>query len=216
GRKSRGGLVGREKELGELCAALNETSERGRVFLISGEPGIGKTRLADELAAQARSRGFRVVWGRCWEEGGTPAYWPFIQIVRGCLRSGKQLSRPSISESEIAPHLVDEVAQIVPELRAAHPNHHSTPKVDPETARFRLFDALANLLKQFARATPMVIVVDDLHEADRASLGMLSFVARELHDASVVIVGTYRDAELRRSAQRLKLVEETLREGNLI
>jgi len=216
GRKPPGSFVGRECELTELCAALDEITERGRVFLISGEPGIGKTRLSDELSAEAQGRGFRVVWGRCWEDAGTPAYWPFIQVVRACLGSIEASGRLTICESEIAPHVVEEVAQIVPELRPAHSHEPRRSQADPETARFRLFDAVAHLLKQFARARPMLIVIDDLHEADQASLEMLSFVAREFHDANVVFVATCRDAEMRRSSERLKLIEEILHEGNQI
>jgi tetratricopeptide (TPR) repeat protein len=213
-RRPPGSFVGRQQELAELRAALDETSAHGRLFLISGEPGIGKTRLADELAVDARRRGVRVVWGRCWEGGGTPAYWPFIQIFRACLESIDSDRRGSILESEITAKVVEEVGQIVPELRSAHPHEPPRSQVDPETARFRLFDAVANLLKTLARSSPILIVVDDLHDADLASLSMLGFIAREVRDAKILIVGTYRDAELRRSPERLKLVEQILHEGH--
>src|SRR5260221_9904609 len=80
---STNSFVGRERELGELRRALDDADcGRGRLFLISGEPGIGKTRLAEEIATDAASRGMRVAWGRCWEGGGAPAYWPWIRILR--------------------------------------------------------------------------------------------------------------------------------------
>ena len=81
-------LVGRERELGELGGALEEVlSGRGTVLLATGEPGIGKTRLADELGRKAASRGFHVHWGRAWEAGGAPSYWMFIQALRSLCRS---------------------------------------------------------------------------------------------------------------------------------
>jgi predicted ATPase len=77
--------VGRERELAELRAGLGDAlSGHGRLFLISGEPGIGKTRLAEQLSSQAYEQGVRVLWGRCWEGEGAPAYWPIVQILRGC------------------------------------------------------------------------------------------------------------------------------------
>src|ERR1700747_1366336 len=79
-------FVGRERELAELRAGLDDVSAgHGRLFLLSGEPGIGKTRLAEEICNDAAARGMRVAWGRCWEGGGAPAYWPLIQIVRACV-----------------------------------------------------------------------------------------------------------------------------------
>ena len=82
-------LIGRERELDELIAALNDAlAGRGRVALISGEAGIGKTRLVQEAAARALAAGSRVWWGRCWEGGGAPPYWPWIQILREALRGG--------------------------------------------------------------------------------------------------------------------------------
>jgi hypothetical protein len=79
-------FVGRERELAELRGGLDDVSAgHGRLFLLSGEPGIGKTRLAEEISNEAAAREMRVVWGRCWEGGGAPAYWPFIQVLRACL-----------------------------------------------------------------------------------------------------------------------------------
>ena len=73
-------FVGRERELAELRAGLGDlTTGHGHLFLLSGEPGIGKTRLADEFGRMAVAQGVRVAWGRCWEGGGAPAYWPWIQ-----------------------------------------------------------------------------------------------------------------------------------------
>ena len=81
-------FVGRDQEMAEVLVGLEDAAAgRGRLFLLAGEPGIGKSRLADEVAATARERGARVAWGRCWEAGGAPAYWPWVQVVRACLRS---------------------------------------------------------------------------------------------------------------------------------
>jgi eukaryotic-like serine/threonine-protein kinase len=86
GSPSAATFVGRARELAELRAGLDDAIDgRGRLFLLAGEPGIGKTRLADELARLAGARGVQVVWGRCWEGSGAPAYWPIIQVVRACV-----------------------------------------------------------------------------------------------------------------------------------
>src|ERR1700686_5420069 len=79
-------FVGRERELAELISACESGADsETHLYLISGEPGIGKTRLADELASRVRARGMNVLWGRCWEGDGAPAYWPWIQVIRGLL-----------------------------------------------------------------------------------------------------------------------------------
>ena len=84
---SRGVFVGRERELAELLGALEDAlAGRGRLVLVAGEPGIGKSRLADELIRRARARGARVLVGRCWEAGGAPAYWPWVQSLRAYVR----------------------------------------------------------------------------------------------------------------------------------
>ncbi len=212
-------FVGRERELAESRAALDDArNRRGRLLLLSGEPGIGKTRLAEQIAREASARGMRVVWGRCWEGEGAPAYWPWIQVIRGCIGSADSPERRLVLESEQALSIVDPVAQIVPELRAlaSHPPRPAAARPDPEEARFQMFDSVARLLKSLARLGPLVIILDDLHDADDASLMMLRFVARGLPEASILMVGTYRDAEVRRSPELSKHVGDLSREARSI
>ena len=215
-----GNFVGRDRELGELRDALDETREgRGQLFLIFGEPGIGKTRLAGEIAREAVVRGVQAVWGRCWEGDGAPAYWPWIQVIRGCIIPAESAQRRTVLESEHASSLVETVAQIVPELRTFVPRPLKPPtteRADTEQARFRLFDSVATLLKEFARPGPLAIILDDLHDADHSSLMMLQFVARGLTGANILIVGTYRDAEVRRSPELSKYIGTLGREARSI
>ncbi len=205
---TRRGFVGRSREIVELAPGLDDAiAGRGRLFLISGEPGIGKTRLAEELAADAASRGMRVVWGRCWEGGGAPAYLPWVDVLRTLILSESR-------DRERHSALPAEIAQLIPELSS----ETTMPRVsaDPQQARFRLFDAVATLLKQLARSVPLLVILDDLHEADHSSLELLKFVARGLTDSRIVIVGTHRDAEVRRSPYLSEVIAEILRHGHAV
>jgi DNA-binding SARP family transcriptional activator len=157
GRRAAGVFVGRERELSQLLAGLDDAfAGRGRLFLVCGAAGVGKTRLADEVAARAKERGARILWGRAWKEGGdAPDYWPWRQAMRG------------IGE--------------LPE----------------EPDRFALFDIVARRLRTHGAEQTLVLVLDDLHAADAASLDLLAFVAGELAELHVEVIGTYdADAEL--------------------
>ncbi|HKF28854.1 MAG TPA: AAA family ATPase, partial [Candidatus Binataceae bacterium] len=194
---SASGFIGRERELTELRAGLVDvTAGHGHLFLLGGEPGIGKTRLADEVGRLAVAQGVRVAWGRCWEGGGAPAYWPWIQVVRACLGEVNAEQRAAILGSEATPQVVQNIAQLLPELRAAYaptPRHSGPQPADPEQARFQLFESVGTLLKNVARIEPLVIVIDDLHDADHPSLLLLKFIAGHCKDAHILLVGTYRN-----------------------
>jgi tetratricopeptide (TPR) repeat protein len=186
------GFVGRARELATLIAGFEESLQgRGRLFLVSGEPGIGKTRLADELTAVARDRGARVLWGRCWEAGGSPAYWPWVQSIRSYIRDADPDVLRDLMEAGAS-----DIARMLPEVRDLFQRLPPPPDVDPETARFRLFDAVTSLLKWAGQRQPLVVILDDLHAADTPSLLLLRFLANELDEARIMVMGAYRDTEL--------------------
>lgn len=189
-----GALYGRDRELAELRTGLEDVLEgRGRFFLISGEPGIGKTRLVNEIAEIATPTGAKAFWGRCWEAGGAPAYWPWIQILRACLRSQDSAtveSRMGLGASSIA-GLVPELAPQVGQSEGA------APDADYQHARFYFFDAVSAFLKAMAEAHPLVLLIDDLHAADEASLLLLRFIVDELTESRILLIGAFRDVEAR-------------------
>lgn len=188
----RGDLVGRDNELAQvLPAAESLFGGNGAVILFAGDPGIGKTRMAEEIAAHARSRGAAIHWGRCHEGAGAPAYWPWVQILRSVMRE--------LSPRALAALLGDgaaEMAQVVPEVRQRLGELPPPPAVDPEQARFQLFDRITTFLRAAAARQPLVLVLDDLHWADTPSLLLLQFLAREASDAPLLVVGTYRELEV--------------------
>jgi eukaryotic-like serine/threonine-protein kinase len=189
-----GVFVGRERELDEMREGLEDAlAGRGHLMLLVGEPGIGKTRTAEELATYAQVRGARVHWGRCHEGEGAPAYWPWAQALRSFVREAD----PVGLAWELGP-AAPEVAQLVPELRDRLGDIADPPELEPEQARFRLFDSITTFLRNASGSRPLVIVLDDLHWADEPSLLLLKFVARHLADVGLLIVGTYRDVELGR------------------
>ena len=184
-------FVGRAAELAALAGALDDAFDgRGRLCLLVGEPGIGKSRLAEEVIAAAGSRGARVLVGRCWEAGGAPAYWPWVQSLRGYIRECDAASLRAQLGDRAA-----QLAQIVPELHERLPGLADPPAVDPEDARFRLFDATAQFLRAAAAARPIVLALDDLHAADASSLLLLRFVARELGSMRVLVLGACRNVD---------------------
>lgn len=185
-------FVGRDRELQELLGGLEDAAAgRGRLFLIGGEPGVGKSRLADELAAVARQRGSRTVWGRAWEDAGAPAYWPWIQAFRAYLRG----TDTDVMRRQLGVRAAD-LAQMLPEIAPTVPDLVEPGSADPDAARFRLFDSAAAFLINAAREGPLVVLLDDLQDADTASLLLLRFIAGQLADSRILIVATYRSIEL--------------------
>jgi DNA-binding SARP family transcriptional activator len=187
----RSALIGRERELAELVVGLDDAfAGRGSLFLLVGEPGIGKSRLADELINLARARAARVVIGRCWEAGGAPAYWPWVQSLRACIKDTEHGAlRLQLGAG------ASDLAQLLPELRELLPDVAEPPMLEPEGARFRLFEAVSSFLTHAAQARPLVLVLDDLHAADEPSLLLLRFLGRQLGESKLLVVGALRDID---------------------
>jgi tetratricopeptide (TPR) repeat protein len=184
--------VGREREVEELCAAADLAfAGRGQLVLIAGDAGIGKTRLAEELATYAHLRDALVLWGRCYEGKGAPPYWPWVQIVRAYVVDHD----PAALAASMGARAAD-IAQMVSEVRRRLPDLEPAPPLAPEQARFRLFDSVTTFLVDASRREPLVLVLDDLHSADAPSLLLLEFLAHELGGARLLVVGTYCDTEL--------------------
>jgi predicted ATPase len=192
-------FVGRDTEIASLVDVLETVrSGHGRMVLISGEPGIGKTRIVEEIEQIAQASGYEGYWGRCFEEQGIPPYWPWTQILGEYVAStdpDQVLQETSTGATYLA-NLVPEVNQIVPSVSAI--NGVSILARDTEE-EFLLFNAVASLFRAATARTPMIVVLDDIHWADVGSLRLLTYLVRQLSITRLVLIGTYRDVELGRT-----------------
>ena len=208
----REAFVDRVHELAELTAGIDGAlASEGRLVMVSGEPGVGKSRLARQAAAYAEQKGARALWGRCWEHGGAPPYWPWVQALRLLIAGAEAGALSGWLGSDAA-----EIAQIAPEVRervGALPEPPSASLAQPEKARFRLFDSVASLLRRAAETQPLLIILDDLHAADPTSLMMLVAVSRQIRAMRATIVGTYREVEVKHLPELAALITEAEREG---
>lgn len=198
GARARGPLVGRRSERSELVSALAAArAGRGALFLLAGDAGIGKTRLAEAVAEEAAEKGDTVLWGSAWDAGGAPAYWPWTQLIRELLDA-----RPAEELTDDLGSGAPYVAQIAPEIGQRLPTTvEPAPELDTEATRFTAFDATASFFRRAAARRPVVIVLDDLHAADVATLRLLDFLARSLHRARILALVTYRTGETRGDAE---------------
>jgi class 3 adenylate cyclase len=208
----REAFVDRVHELAELSAGIDGAlASHGRLFMVSGEPGVGKSRLARQAAAYAEQKGAQALWGRCWEHGGAPPYWPWVQALRRLIADAE----PGVLERWLGTDAA-EIAQIAPEVReriGGLPEPPSAALAKPETARFRLFDSVASFVRRAAETKPLLIILDDLHAADPTTLMMLVAVSRQIGTMRATIVGTYREVEVKHLPELAALITEAEREG---
>ncbi len=207
-RLAGGVFVGRDDEIKRLRIGVDQIlSRRGCVRMLVGEPGIGKTRTSEELTTYAKLRGAKVIWGRCYEGEGAPAYWPWVQILRASVENR------SVDEVREALGVgAAEIARLSPEIQQLLPDLPDAGQLEAQAARFRLFDAITTYLKNLSKLDPLVLVLDDLHWADESSLLLLQFFVREIRESSILVLGTYRDVELNRTHPLAETIATLTRE----
>lgn len=182
-------FVGREPELAALAERM-QAAERGEssVVLLSGEPGIGKSRLLRELAGRALSQGWMVLSGRAYDTEGMPPYLPVVEVLRQYVHAS--------SDEELEPIVsaAPQIAMLLPEV-AVRLGLASPGRLDPESERYALFQAVSEFFLHAANTTEargLLIFLDDLHWADRSTLLLFQHLARHMAAARLCLVGTYR------------------------
>jgi DNA-binding SARP family transcriptional activator/tetratricopeptide (TPR) repeat protein len=189
-RLARSPFVGRERELGTLTTALEGAVAGGGAFFeIAGEAGMGKSRLVDELAHQARLRGARVLVGRCLEGDGSPAFLPFLDSLDAALGDEADLERLAGADAALAARLFPRIAARLGQAPAPSVAHATSE-------RYLVFQAVATLLERVAAPAGAVLVIEDLHWIDQPSLALLRYLAGRLDGMRLLVVATYRDEDL--------------------
>ncbi len=185
-------FVGRQQELARLSALFEQLNpgpggqRRGRHVLVTGEAGIGKTRLVEEFTARARGLGARVLRGRCWDVGDAPAYWPWTQVFETCL--------DELGPEALMPLLVDidpVLVRLLPRLRHALPVPREYDE-STQAVRLRFFEAVSLFLRRLSLRDPLVLVLDDLEAADEPTLQLLRFLVRSGVPAPYMLLGLHR------------------------
>ncbi|MGQ0716101.1 MAG: ATP-binding protein [Pseudonocardiales bacterium] len=185
------GFVGRRAELAALEAAFERAATGGRqVVLVGGEPGVGKSRLAAEFAREVHAGGTSVLFGRC-DDGLAMPYQPFVEALSHYLHRAPPVELPSRLGQ-----LGGELARLVPEVTELVAGLPSPLRSDPETERYRLFEAMASWLGAASSDEPLLVVLDDLHWATQPTLSLLRHVARATSPAHLLLVGIYRHTDL--------------------
>ncbi|MBW3657542.1 MAG: AAA family ATPase [Actinobacteria bacterium] len=192
--------LGRDAELREIAELIARArSGNGRLVLVSGDAGVGKTSLADAVMRRAQEQGLRVAWGRCWEGGDAPAYWPWSQILR-------DLVKLHIRDGAIGP--VDAVVTL---LQRISPRAAGAEPPISSGASFRLHDDIVQLLLETAGSRPSLFVLDDVHAASESDLSLLRLLSAELSNAPLLVLATHRPLPLQARPGSSRLLTDLLR-----
>ena len=201
-------MVGRERELSSLLSGLDDAaSRRGRLFLISGEPGVGKSRLADEVAAAADTNRLTIMLGHCSEHDEAVAYLPFVEMLENFV---DRASNPNSLRKALGEQ-ASELARLLPKLKHILPGLPPPLDLPPPQARRHLFNCFFDFVARIASEQPTLMILEDLHWADDSTLSLLDHLTQRLADLPLMVIGTYRDAELNVTRPLAKTLEDLLR-----
>lgn len=193
GRSNQSRLVGRSQELAALLALLldaEQQRQQRRSVVLTGEAGMGKTRLVEEMARDAAQRGWVIAWGRAYAQETAIPYRLWTETLRKAMRQGPGLRQ----ELARRPHLYQPLLTLLPDLEGMLPPDQAA--LAPEQDQVRLWEAIRALLRAISETTPLLIVLDDVQWADNSSCDLLAYLVRQLHDAPVLIACTCRGSEL--------------------
>jgi len=205
--RQRTQFVGRAKERAELRRSI-ELAEAGTggVVLVGGEPGVGKTRLAEEMAAEATVRGMLALSGRCYESTGSPPYIPFVEILEAAVRE-----LPVDSLRDVLGDAAAEVAKLVPQLRQLFPEMPTPLDLPSGQSQRFLFTNVGEVVGRLGARQPVLLHIDDVHWADESTLLLLDHLAGRVEHWAVLIIATYRDVELSTSHPLSRFMEDLIR-----
>ncbi|MFD8191936.1 AAA family ATPase [Streptomyces wuyuanensis] len=194
-------LIGREHPVGVLRAEIGRaTDSHGGLVLVTGEAGIGKTTLVTQAAQEARQRGALVLGGSCWDSDSAPGYWPWVQVVRALRRTvgEEEWTRAEGAAGGRLAVLLGETggARGAGDAGAVGEEPEERFAADGDKEPFAVYDAVTTALVTVSQSRPVVVVLDDLHWSDPASLKLLEFAAQHAWFERLLLLGTYRDAEV--------------------
>ena len=208
GRPQRWPMVGRDAERQELLGQLEDAlAGHGSMVLIGGEPGIGKTRLTEEVLAEARRRGAFCLVGHCYEGEGAPPYVPFVEITEQTARAV-----PPAALRRVLGDGASEVVRLMPELRTMFADIPPALELPASQQRRFFFNAYRDFVDRACRANPIAAVFEDLHWADEPTLQLLLHVAQSMTSMRLLLIGTYRDVELDVNRPFAKILETMVRQ----
>jgi predicted ATPase/DNA-binding winged helix-turn-helix (wHTH) protein len=201
-------MVGREREMASLLGGLDDAaSGHGRLFLISGEPGVGKTRLADEVADDAHAREMTLLIGHCSEHDEAVPYLPFVEILENFI---DRTSNLDTLRNELGPQ-GPELSRWLPKLKNLLPELAPPLNLPPAQARRHLFNCFFDFTARLASQRPALMILEDLHWADDSTLSLLDHLTQRFSDLPLMVIGTYRDAELNVTRGLAKTLEDLIR-----
>jgi len=199
-------FVGRKKEhlLLRLCLGRVQRGKR-KVVTLSGAAGVGKSRLANEIRAEASRNGFVTLGGNCQEQGAS--FTPFVQMLEAIFVQAPNSAAARELLAGDAPH----IARLLPHLARGFIDIPQLPEASPEHSRLMLLSSVANVLGRFAAQNPLLLVIDDLHWADEGTSSLIAHLVRSLPERPLMIIGTYRDSEWNPKGPLAALLDDLVR-----